>query len=53
MASGMLEMQQTQQDAQLAKASQGAASAKAIQDICSCTTNLIRNNNPSGLRAPF
>lgn len=53
MASGVLEMQQKQKDAQQAKASLGAASAKAIQDICSCTTDLVRNNNPSGLRAPF
>jgi hypothetical protein len=49
----MLEMQQKHNGAQQAKASQGAASAKAIQDICSCTKDLIRNNNPSGLRAPF
>ena len=53
MAFGVLEMQQKQQDAPQSKTSQGAASAKAIQDICSCTTDLIRNNNPSGLRAPF
>lgn len=53
MASGALEMQQKQLAAQESKATLGAASAKAIQDICSCTTDLIRNNNPSGLSAPF
>ena len=52
-ASGMLEMQQKQYDVRQAKASRGAASAKVIQDICSCTRALIRNNNPSGLHAPF